>query len=393
MFIIKILRYLLGYVRFSCEGGFIERFINLTSREGLNVWDTEKHGEIMTACTPVKHYKKMRGIAKKTRVRLRVRERHGLPFWLHRYRKRRGLFVGLLVFFVFLGFMSNFVWSVEVKGNVTIPQTVIIETLEELGLKSGSFKPALDLDSIKDSLILKVPKLSWVGVQTNGSKVTVNVKERVMPPEMVPDDSPCNIIASKTGQIRSMTVYDGQAVLKVGDTVAKGDIIVSVVVEDKQGKSTFKHARAEVVAQTVNEYKLRLVMNETVSKPTGKVATRRYLRLFGEKLPLFIATKLEGDYDVQVSEGHPKLFGLELPFSIHTRVYTEMARKEVTYTEEEAEANARKKLENIEKTELANIKILDKSFEKTEENGEVLLKATYLCEEDIAIHEQIFLNS
>ena len=38
----------------------------------------------------------------------------------------------------------------------------------------------------------------------------------------------------------------------MGDTVAKGDIIVSGVVEDKQGKSTFKHARAQVVALSTN---------------------------------------------------------------------------------------------------------------------------------------------
>lgn len=68
MFIVRFLRFVCGYVRFQVTGVFIERFLNLASRNGINLWDGTKTETQYTGHTLMKHYKKLRPFAKKTGV-------------------------------------------------------------------------------------------------------------------------------------------------------------------------------------------------------------------------------------------------------------------------------------------------------------------------------------
>ena len=76
----------------------------------------------VTACTTAAGYKRLRPIAKKTGVRMRLIEKGGMPFTRFRYRKRIGLLVGALLFALFLGGMSRFIWNVEIEGAETIKE-------------------------------------------------------------------------------------------------------------------------------------------------------------------------------------------------------------------------------------------------------------------------------
>ena len=95
MFIIRFLRWLLGWVEFEAEGGFPERLLNLAARGGIPLWDTGRRGVVLTARCFARKYKKLRPIARKAGVRLHVVRRHGVPFFLQRYRARAGLVAGL----------------------------------------------------------------------------------------------------------------------------------------------------------------------------------------------------------------------------------------------------------------------------------------------------------
>ena len=46
MFIKIILSYLLGYLRISIEGYYIERFINICKNEGVTIWNLKRKKDI-----------------------------------------------------------------------------------------------------------------------------------------------------------------------------------------------------------------------------------------------------------------------------------------------------------------------------------------------------------
>ena len=68
--LVRVLRSVLGYVEFEAFGGFAERFINLCTLNGINLWDVKNDGVKVCACTDFDGYKKMRKCARNSGMRL-----------------------------------------------------------------------------------------------------------------------------------------------------------------------------------------------------------------------------------------------------------------------------------------------------------------------------------
>ena len=57
---VSLLRVLGGYTRFSAEGGFPERFLNLCKINGISLWNIENDGVKVEACTSAKEFEKIK---------------------------------------------------------------------------------------------------------------------------------------------------------------------------------------------------------------------------------------------------------------------------------------------------------------------------------------------
>ena len=74
--------FLAGYVRIQVSGDACERFFNLCAYHRLKLWRLLPEAEAYTACISVRDFRKLKTLVKKSHVRLRITERHGLPFRL-----------------------------------------------------------------------------------------------------------------------------------------------------------------------------------------------------------------------------------------------------------------------------------------------------------------------
>lgn len=72
--------FLAGYVRIQVSGDACERFFNLCAYHRLKLWRLLPEAEAYTACISVRDFRKLKALVKKSHVRLRITERHGLPF-------------------------------------------------------------------------------------------------------------------------------------------------------------------------------------------------------------------------------------------------------------------------------------------------------------------------
>lgn len=393
MFIIRLMRALRGYVRFKATGVFLERFLNMAVHRSINIWDVERHETTLTACTDVKAYKRLRPYAKKTGVRLRVCERHGMPFKLHRYNKRVGLLVGVLFFLGFLCAMGQFVWKIEIQGNTTVAGDEITSAISALGLKPGAFKAGLNVREMERAALLSLQKLSWIAINIDGSTATVEVRERVMPPEMFPDnDRACNIVAERDGLITYMEVYEGQAMRRVGDAVKAGDVIISGIIEDKKLQATYKHARGKIMAQTETELTVEQPLIISEKKFTGTQKHRRYLRVFGADMPLFIYRPFKVAYELEREVKKVHIGAINLPLSVIDERYDFYVEEQREVTREEAASLAQKTLSEQEKTEFLGAKIIEKKESFTITGDIYKLKVKYLCNIDIAKEQEILKN-
>jgi len=389
MFFLTFIRYLHGYVKFKAQGAFIERFLNLAARDRIPVWDGRKRGDVYTGHTSAGAYHKLRPHARKSGVRIRVIEKQGLPFKRRRYRRRRGLVVGLLLFLAFTFITSRFIWRVEVSGNERVPESEIIAVLDKNGVRSGVIRSSIDVRGAERRILMALEDLSWVALNIKGSTVYAVVRERDLMPPMIAPDIPCNIVAARSGQITSMIVFEGQALKSIGDAVLEGEIMVSGITEDRLGQNLFRHARAKVMARVQHQITVEtpLVQNEFVE--TGEIRTRRILHVFGWDLPLFLPRKIPSPYHVERGQNLLAIAGKEIPAGIFTEHYVLMKETAVTYTEDEARNMALHTLEMQRRAELDGAEIIDKSITGGVKDGVFVLKADYICDMDIALERRI----
>ena len=82
--------YLLGYITIEVEGYYIERFMNICNNQKIFLWNTKRpKTAIMKVNISIQDFKKIKPIAKKTKCKIKIDNKKGMPFFFHRYYRNR----------------------------------------------------------------------------------------------------------------------------------------------------------------------------------------------------------------------------------------------------------------------------------------------------------------
>lgn len=282
--IIKILRYIIGFVVFKASGGFCEQFLNLCEDENIPLWNIEnKRGEI-TANTSVGGYKKIRKISKASGMKTRIFKKRGLRFLISQNKMRSGLAVGTIAFMLILITLSQFAWRIEVMGNIELDDETVLSAFEEYGIKTGAKISDLDLSAITDQALKKLPDVSWASINKKGSLLCIEIREKRKIPLLYDDSVPTNVVAGEDGLILSCDVLQGTEEIKVGSAVRQGDLLISGIVVHRDGSEELLHADGYVRAETKDNFSISR-QNLTVY-PLKRLKKRSAIFFFGLIIPL-----------------------------------------------------------------------------------------------------------
>ncbi len=390
--LLKVLRWIFGYASFEVTGGCPEKFINLSVKENINLWDLKKESEDLRGKVIASDYKFLKKIAKKANSHIKVKRKRGLPFIIFRYKKRIGFLAGGLIFIAILCFFSMYVWSVKVSGNETIPTHEILKTVEEFGVSPGSLKHRINAPMVEQLSMIKLNNVAWMSVNISGSCVNILIKEKVKSPEIFSEGEPCNVVAREYGQIERFETYRGTPEAAVGDVVTKGQLLISGVSESADSKNLFLNADGKVFAKTRRTIKESVKLSSLEAADTGKIIKRYRIKIFGLEIPIGLWQKIDDSFRSEISLNSLKIFGAELPVKIYKENWYEQECSEIILTSEEAKAEAEKKISDRENTELAGAQILEKFVDIKEGNEEYGVEVSFICIEDIGKKEQISFN-
>ena len=332
MLILNLIRFISGYVSFTARGGFPERFLNLCRMRGILLWDLQSIDGIIHAKTDRHGYRRIRSVAKKSGMTVRISKKHGLPFFLNRHSNRAGLIIGACYCIAVLCILSTRIWSIDVIGNKTVPPEEIISVFEELGIKKGVAGKKVSINAVEIEALRRLPDLSWLNLNISGSSALIEVRERVVRPEAEDNSEPSDIVASRDGQIVILRPFNGTQEQKIGNPVLKGDLLISGIEENRDLTVSFCRAKGYVVARTnrsightqSNEIKAKIPVAEKKSYnldflffsiPLGKTADNAYkekseIRINGVTLPFAFTTCTETvfkDSTVTLSKEKTKL--------------------------------------------------------------------------------------
>jgi len=292
MLLIKLINYLKGYLLVSVDGYFLERFINMCIRHEIFIWDIHKMSSAkMRVKMSVKAFRMIRPIAARTKSRIRIYRRRGVPFTIHKYRKRRGIVVGLCLFIAMMVYFSAFISGLEITGNERIATEVIEEHLAEFGVRAGRPVRGIDIPIVQNRMMTAIPELSWIGINVRGSKVFIDIQERNIIPERIPEDVPCNLIATRGGVIELMNVRSGFNVVNINEAVSAGDLLVSGIIDSEAGVR-YVHSFGEVFARTWYEAAFEYSFNFDERLDTGRERNKRAIRLGNLQINLHISRRV-----------------------------------------------------------------------------------------------------
>lgn len=385
MLVDLMIKYFKGKVYFKCEGIMGEELISDCIKNQIYLSNVKVNNCGFNACINIDDYKKVASLAAKRGMRTKVKKRKGLRFVIFKNRKRYGLLLGFVIFVAVLTFLSSRVWNINISGNQNIPDYVIMDNLDKLGVYIGANVKGLDAVNVEREMLLNVDGLSFIAVNFMGTNVDVEISEVRHSKYMVDNDTqPANIVAAKTGQIVSIEAYDGMPVVKKGDTVLKGDLIISGIVDGKTGKTHFRNASGKVLANVEEIIEAKVCFDQTDFFENGENETIPFLRI--GKYRLNFSTKKIKDIPYSLDENvkNLTLFGKKLPIEVGVDIYNYIASKQVKLTREQAKEICLKSVAEEEETRFRNCKIISKiPISKVEMNAFVIT-CRYIVEMDIA---------
>lgn len=385
--------FLKGTVEIEAEGYYSERFLNLCALEKINLKKLQKpESTKVIATVDLEGYYQARRIAKKTKCRLKIIKKHGLPFWLHRYRKRKGFLIGFLVALLLFYFLTTFVWRIEIDGNVGLTDEQILASLGENGIRTGMQKFRLDTEKTELDMMLKVPELVWMNIEVKGTTVYVFLKERDFSPPIVAEDVPADIKAAKDGVIQSVIAKEGTAVVHPGDTVMKGQLLISSIMEGREGKLRSVHAQGEVQARTFYE-KSDTASTVKVNKIyTGEEKSRYTLSLFNFSLKFHLNSSNPYEECDKITENKQFAIGRYyfLPIGLTKETYREYVTETTKVSRDEAVNECIKKLTEELRGKLPPevLSVTPHTEVIDQEDGTARVRVVLECIENIAVSEE-----
>ncbi len=372
---ISFFRYMKGYLKIRVTGYSPERFLNLCKNKNLDIWGLEAVHNAYEMYININGFRKLKPILRKTKTRVTIEERIGLPFFFYKYRKRTAFFIGSLFCILMIFSCTFFVWRIDVQGNQAITDEVLLEFLETKEIKHGMVKQKINCEQIAKDIRKQFDEIIWVTVSLEGTNLLVHIKENTDTfKEEEEIMTACDIISDKTGIITDIIVRSGVPKVQVGSEVKKGDLLVSgqleVLNDAKEVVATHTViADADITIETVEQFKEHISKTYQEKIYTKKSKTIPYLKLKEHMICFDFFETSYKKYDIKTKEKQLKMGdSFYFPVRFGKKVLKEYKLKTKEYTKEEME-------------KLLNEKI-EKYFQKIEQKNSIILEKEWIIEHD-----------
>lgn len=371
--LIDKLKYLQGYVKIKLYGYAPERFLNLCSNHNILIWNLQYEEGNYVFCISVKGLKQLKPILKKTRTTFVILERHGMPFYMHRYRKRKFFGAGIVICCLLLYTMSLFVWRIQVEGNLHRTDSSIIKFLEENHVYHGMLKSKIDCEEIEELLRTGYEDIIWASAKVEGTMLTIDIQENLAANQQAEEKEtgtqegiPTDIVADKDAVIFTILSRKGLPQVEKGAEVHEGDILVEgkiPVMDDNGETASYQYCTSDADIMGITEYPYRdvFLMNYDDKVFTGNEKKAYRLHFGGKQFTLPGFSGEFSRYDAITDEYNLKIgetFYLPIALDRETLKEYEIVKKR--YKKEEAKQVAEDKLnEFCEKLTQKGVQIIE----------------------------------
>lgn len=383
-----LIHFIKGFLTIRVTGSCPERFMNLCSNHHIILWDIRKCEDGYLIKMDLQDFCGIKSFCRKTGTKVVVTERFGLPFLSVRIKKRIVFVLGTVLSIVFFILMSFFIWSIELEGNYYITDDVFMDFLDENGIHHGMRKEKLDMEQLEKDIRNHFELVTWTSARLNGSRLVIQIRENELQGETIQKDSETggmDLVAKEDGTIAGIITRSGIPLVAEGDTVKKGDVLVSgaipIMAEDGTvRKYEFCTADADVRMRVEKKLCEEISVFYFYKDYTGREKKRYFIEFGDKKLPLGFFTKKYAEYDVIKEKEQVRLFGsYKLPIFYGKEIRREYQGKMRNYTKQQVKEIFENKINKIIQTlDEKGVQIIEKNvtIKKGEKKWKMELNVT-----------------
>lgn len=350
-FIIKLLQ---GFLTIRIYGIQLERFINLCRSRNICLEKMVFFDDDTLDCLiSIKNFRAIQKIRRKTKVKIKIIKKHGMPFFFLHHRKRKAFFLGFCFLVLILWMMSGRIWVIQVKGNSRNTSSEILNFLKDEGIYHGIRNDEVNCKDMAEQIRKNYEDITWASVKLDGSLLLVEVKEGVLIDDVTEKESPGNLIADKGGLIVDMITRTGTPIKKVGDVCEAGEILVSGVVEIfNDNKEIVRYDYTQADADVYIKYKIpyyhEIPLSYTSAEPTGKEGKGLEIQWNSFDFQMGGNSKRVNNHILKDYTQIRITDSFKLPINLIKIYVKEYRETEFSYTEQEAKELALKELHKYE---------------------------------------------
>ena len=387
----KLLQYVSGYVNIKIEGYYIERFINICTTKQILLWNLKREDSItLHASVEVKSFKELRQICKKTKCKMKIEGKKGLPFTIKKYKKRKVFILFLILIVVGIITLSRFIWNIEVTGNEKINTEEILALVDQEGLSIGKLKGSIDTKEIINKIRLERDDVAWVGIIIKGTNAVIEIVEADKKPDIVDEEEYCNIVSDKDAIITKVSAQNGTPLVKEGDVVTKGDVLIEGKMEGKYTDPQYVHAQGEIQAKVWYTSTQKVDLKEVQKQETGNQETKYSVKINNFQINLQKSVPKFEKYDTIETYKKLKLFSdFYLPIEIVKNTFKEYEEVVVIHSVEEAKQIGIDQAAEELKEQIDGKEIVNKQVNVKAEADSIEVEVIYEVEESIGVEEKI----
>ena len=327
-------------VEFTARSGSTEALLTAAARAGLHLYGvTALPGGFCGHCA-ARQYPRLAALARRYRVRLRVRKKQGLYFRVRPLLRRAGLWAGLAVFLPLLLWTQQFVWFTDASALTAGQAARACTILREVGLQPGSAVTEAKL-AAGEYALLHSGEFSWASLNFAKGRLEVEAAAAKPKPDIAAGTLH-GIRARCSGTVLRTNLVSGTMLVVPGQQVEAGQGLIGTARSERDGTLIFAPAAGTVVAQFEWSDTRTVPLEETVQQYTG-ACTRAYrVTAFGRTFPLPAAPAPENAILItRHYQPEVPLLGLALPCSVEETCRYEQQPETLRRTEAQAAALAR----------------------------------------------------
>lgn len=369
-----------GIITVEIQALMPEKFINILWKNNIHAKNIKKITiTTLTMDISLNDYDRVEELAKKTNTKVQILKKRGMAFYIIRLKKRIALLIGSVLFICIIYYLSTFIWNIEISSQHNISPYEIRQELMSLGIKPGISKRSINVYDIEEKLIKNNDDIIWVKARIEGSSLKINAEERISPPNLIAEDSPCNLIASRDSQIVRVYTKAGTAVVKENDIVKRGQLLVKGQ-QGREGMTYAVHADGNVIGRTFYEETKVVPTRGTKRVRTGNYVESVYITINNKKIYLKKDLNKYADYDR--IEDNRKFIKKEKFYEVKKEDYSLDLNKLKEETVNELYTKISCSMDK-------SVKIISKVADAEPEGDKLKVRLLVIAEENIAVAEKV----